>query len=147
MISISSGNFQESFTAGTFGFALSVLIADNYTNPVSGVQVTFTCPSSGPSSTFGGNTFSTGISNAEGIATSGIPTANGNAGTYNCSASTSIGAVDFTLTNLGTAGISFTAVSGSGQSVADLAPLAPLVVMLTNVGSPLGTRQTIRSFC
>ena len=67
-------------------------------NPVSGVVVTFTAPTSGASGTFAGG-LNTATTNASGVATSAAFTANATAGAYNVTATTGALTANFALTN------------------------------------------------
>jgi hypothetical protein len=85
-IIINSGTPQTATVTTAFALPLSVKIEDFGGNPVPGVTITFTPPSTGASGTFtGGNT---AVTNSSGIATSGTFTANGTSGgPYNVFAS------------------------------------------------------------
>jgi DNA-binding beta-propeller fold protein YncE len=66
-----------------FGTALQALVNDAGGNPLAGVTVTFTAPSSGASGTFaGGGATAVTTSNAQGLATAPAFTANSVAGSY-----------------------------------------------------------------
>ena len=95
-----SGSPQSATVGTAFGSALQARVTDASANPVSGVTVTFTAPGSGASATFGGSSSATAVTNASGIATSPIPTANSTAGSYSVSASVSgLTPATFALTN------------------------------------------------
>jgi hypothetical protein len=84
-----------------FANALAVTVKDGGTNPVPGVNVTFTAPGSGASGTFSNNTATiTVVTNASGVASATF-TANGNAGgPYNVTAAAAgLTTVNFSLTN------------------------------------------------
>ena len=100
-LSIVSGNNQTAPTLGTFSLPLEVQILDTYGNPVSGVTVTFTAPTTGASGTFaGGSTTAQVSSNSSGDAISPVFTANTTSGTYSVTASApALTAVGFSLTN------------------------------------------------
>ncbi len=89
-------------TTGNTAFAtnLQATVKDASNNPLSGVTVTFTAPGSGASGTFAGGV-NTAVTNASGIATAAVFTANRTAGSYNVSASVSgVGTpATFSLTN------------------------------------------------
>ena len=97
-----SNTTPQSAAAGSvFANALAVTVTNKSGEPVAGVSVTFTAPSSGASGTFsgGGDTFTT-ATNSSGIATAETFTANSDAGTYTVTAtSTGLPAVSFALTN------------------------------------------------
>ncbi len=105
-----------------------------------GVSVTFIAPSSGPSGTFrNGATTETGTTDANGVATSSVLTANKKAGNYTV---TAVAAGDptpihFNLTNTTVSGPSMTATSGTKQSTAAGTVFgAPLSVRVMSNGSP-----------
>jgi hypothetical protein len=78
-----SGAYQQDAVVGTqYTSPFTVLVTTNGT-PVGGVVVTFTAPTSGAGGTFNGNPFYSTTTNASGVATSGLFTANGTIGTYN----------------------------------------------------------------
>ena len=105
---------------------------------VSGVAVTFTAPATGASGKFttSGSATETDITNANGVATSSVFTANSTAGPYTVSATTTgaTGTANFSLTN--TAAIeTIAATSGGGQSVTlSTAFASPLVATVTHGG-------------
>lgn len=125
-VSVSSGSTQSTKINTAFSNALVALVKDAYNNPVPGTAVTFAGPSSGQSGTFatcsGGNPQVVSCvvtTNSSGLATSSTFTANGTAGAYNVSASTS-GATpaSFSLTNLkGDQTISFTSTAPTNAIV------------------------------
>ena len=80
---------------------LVATVKDSAGNPVSGVVVTFTAPTSGASGTFAGGV-NTAVTNALGQATSQVFTANSTAGSYTVTASVAgvTTPASFTLTNL-----------------------------------------------
>lgn len=85
-IIINSGTPQTATVTTAFALPLSVKIEDFGGNPVPGVTITFTPPSTGASGTFAGG--NTAVTNSTGIATSGTFTANGTSGgPYNVFAS------------------------------------------------------------
>jgi hypothetical protein len=108
--------------------------------PESGMLVTFTAPASGASGTFtGGSLTSTATTNASGVATSAVFTANATTGTYTVAA-TATGVstpADFSLTNTAAPVETITATSGTPQSaLIDKAFAQPLVATVTTGGSP-----------
>ncbi len=135
-ITATSGSGQSASADTAFAAPLVATVLDNGSNPVSGVTVTFTAPSSGASGTFAGGV-RTATTNASGVATSGVFTANETAGgPYTVTAT--VGGVstpaDFSLTNTA-ALITVTATSGSGQSAAiNSAFSAPLVATVKTGG-------------
>ena len=110
-----------------FGTAFSVTARDSASQPVSGITVTFTAPSSGASGTFPGGVTSTNVvTNASGVATAPQFKANTIAGSYNVTASFS-GALS---TNLAT-----TNVPGPAASV-DFGTAPPATVTAGQALSP-----------
>ncbi len=102
-ITIVAGRTQTAVVNSVFDTAFSVLVTDNFGNPVSGVEVTFTAPTTGASGSFAGGATSTVVQTlANGIATAGAFRANTIAGAYTLTASSpSIGApATFNLTNV-----------------------------------------------
>ena len=101
----------QSATIGTsFPLPLDVRVTDNSSNPVPGVTVTFTAPTSGPSGTFSGAGVTVGpggtataITGPAGTTPTVIFTANGITGTYDVTASvataTGTATTTFVLTN------------------------------------------------
>ncbi len=125
-IVVTSGSGQSAIVAHAFTNPLVATVRDTYGNPVPGVSVTFTGPSSGSSETFAAagctsnpHTYScVATTNAGGVATSSTFTANTAAGgPYNISASApGTNTVNFSETNnVGTA-TTIVVTSGSGQS-------------------------------
>lgn len=84
-IAATGGATQNTTITTAFSTALQVTVLDQYSNPVSGVTVTFNAPSSGASATLSSTTATT---NSSGVA-SVIATANSIAGSYNVTASIS----------------------------------------------------------
>jgi len=115
---VASGGTTQSATIGTaFASPLAVTVRDSSGNPASGVTVTFTAPGSGASGTFAGGV-KTAITNASGVATSAVFTANTKTGSYTVTAKVSgvSAAASFALTNKGGAAASIKASGGSSQS-------------------------------
>ncbi len=127
-ITATSGSGQSVLVGSAFPNPLVATVVDGHSNPVSGVLVTFTAPGSGASGTFAG--VNTATTNANGVATSALFTANATAGgPYNVVASaTGAASANFTLTNSATPVETITVTSGSGQSaVVGTAFSSPLV--------------------
>jgi hypothetical protein len=116
-ITAGAGTPQSAAINTAFGTNLQAIVRDSNNNPMSGVTVAFTAPSSGASGTFagGGNTATT---NSSGVATAPVFTANGIQGTYTVTASTPGLATfaSFTLTNSLVAPASITATAGTPQN-------------------------------
>jgi hypothetical protein len=110
-----SGTPQTAPIDTTFPSALQVIVDDQNGNPVPGVTVTFTAPTSGASGSFAGDQ-NTAVTDSSGVATSASFAANDSAGSYSVAASAAGVAegATFSLTNLGPASI--VAVAGTTQS-------------------------------
>jgi hypothetical protein len=110
------GTTPQSATINTaFANALAVTVKDAGSNPVSGVNVTFTAPGSGTSGLFSNSTATiTVATNASGVASAPF-TANGTAGgPYTVTAAASgLTTVNFSLTNTGGAATTMTANPGT----------------------------------
>src|SRR5215469_3080629 len=78
-ITATAGTPQSATVNTAFGTQLQATVKDSSNNPVSGVTVTFTVPGSGASGTFAGGV-TTASTNAQGIATAAVFTANTVAG-------------------------------------------------------------------
>ncbi len=101
-ITATAGTSQSANVNAAFAVQLQATVNDSLNNPVSGVVVTFTAPASGASGTFAGGV-NTATTNASGVATAPIFTANGTAGgPYTVTASVAGVATpaNFSLTNL-----------------------------------------------
>lgn len=140
-IAATSGSGQSQTVGMAFANTLSATVTTGGT-PTSGVSVTFTAPASGASGTFadGGTPAATDteMTNASGVATSTVFTANNTAGAYNITA-TVTGATtpaSFSMTNTSSTPNSMTAASGSGQSATiSTAFAAPLVANVVDAFS------------
>jgi hypothetical protein len=93
---------------------LQVAVLDAKGSPVGGVSVTFDAPASGPGGKFvsTGNASATVITAASGIATAPAFIANGELGDYQITATASVGATQFKVTNL----VWFVSTSGSNTN-------------------------------
>lgn len=139
-VTATSGTPQSAPINTAFASPLVVTVFDSGQNPVSGVTVTFTAPATMTPPTASGifsdtaSNVTTAISNASGVATSAVFTANGTAGPYIVTAM--IAGVstpaNFTLTNAAGAPATITATSGTSQSAeintAFASPLAATVL-------------------
>jgi hypothetical protein len=98
-LTVSSGSGQSATIGARFSSPLVVLVTDQYTNPVQGVNVTFTAPSPGASAALSGSSV---ITDNNGLA-SVMATANATFGTYMVSAiATGVATpASFSLTNNG----------------------------------------------
>ena len=138
-IAAAAGTPQSAAVNSAFSQPLSAVVKDIKGNPLSGIVVTFTAPSSGPGGAFAGGV-ATATTNAAGLATSPVFTANGTSGTYEVTATVD-GAnapAVFMLTNSPVTAASLTVASGSQQSVTvNTAFAAPLVAVAKDAkGNP-----------
>jgi hypothetical protein len=105
-ISVTSGSGQSATVSTAFAAPLVATVLDAGSNPVSGVIVTFAPPASGASATLAGGV-NTATTNASGVATSAVVSANATAGGPYTVAATVVGvatAANFTLTNTAAVG-------------------------------------------
>jgi len=116
-IAASSGTPQTATVNTAFATGLAVTVKDSYGNAVGGATVTFKAPSSGASGTFAGGV-NTAVTNAQGVATAPVFTANTTAGTYTVTAAvgTHTTSPGFTLTNQAGAPAAMTATGGTPQT-------------------------------
>jgi hypothetical protein len=136
-VAVTSGSGQSATVNTAFTALLVATVTDAGNNPVSGVLVTFTAPTSGASGTFAGGV-NTATTNSSGVATSAVFTANATSGgPYNVVASaTGATSANFSLTNLAGPPATITVTSGTPQSATiSTAFAAPLVVTVTDAGS------------
>jgi hypothetical protein len=122
-VAIVSGSGQSTTVDTAFTNPLDAVVTDTFGNPVPGATVTFGAPSSGPSGTFGacagGNPqmYECLITtNASGDATSSAFTANTAAGSYDISATSGTGAVNFSETNTVGSATTMAIVAGNSQN-------------------------------
>src|SRR5215469_15373112 len=115
-ITSSAGTPQSTTVNTAFGIQLQATVKDSFNNPVNGATVTFAAPGSGASGTFAGGV--TATTNASGVATAAVLTANTTAGTYTVTASVSgvSTPASFSMTNLAGAASTITATAGTPQS-------------------------------
>src|SRR5512138_1296590 len=115
-ITVTGGNNQGTLPNSTFTNPFVVRVTDGYGTAVSGVEVTFTAPSSGASGVFtnSGTNIETITTNATGYATSSSFTANGISGTYTVNASVPgvVSSAYITVVNIGTRYVKPSAVGG-----------------------------------
>ncbi|MFY9672893.1 MAG: hypothetical protein WAK13_00495, partial [Terriglobales bacterium] len=116
VIAVQSGSGQSATVNTAFAAQLVAYVAQNG-SALQGAVVTFTPPTTGASGTFAGGV-NTATTNAQGLATSAIFTANTKAGAYSVTASTpgATASASFTLTNNAGPAAAISATSGSGQS-------------------------------
>jgi hypothetical protein len=139
---VASGGTPQTATISTaFGQLLVATVKDSYQNLVSGAVVTFTAPATGQSGTFpSGVITTTATTDANGLATSPVFTANAKAGTYKVTATVPGVAttVNFKLTNIKGAVQTIVTTSGTPQSATvNTAFAAPLVATVTSGGTPV----------
>ncbi|MGC1374385.1 MAG: hypothetical protein WA824_19775, partial [Candidatus Sulfotelmatobacter sp.] len=135
-VATNSGSPQSHSVNGPFGTALVAMVTSNGL-PESGVVVSFSAPTAGASGTFAGKSTATAISDANGLATSPVFTANGKTGIYEVTASAPSAATPalFDLTNTIGAPASLTPMAGSNQSAAIDTPFTtPLQVTVVDSG-------------
>ncbi len=134
-----AGTTPQSATISTaFASALAVTVKDAGSNPVAGVNVTFTAPGSGASGVFSNSTTTIVVAtNASGVATAPF-TANATAGgTYTVTAAASgLPAVNFTLGNTTGAAASVTPNAGATpqSSIVNAAFVNALAVTVRDAG-------------
>jgi hypothetical protein len=119
-VSATTGTPQTTVTNTAFATPLQAKVSDANGNPISGIAVIFTAPSSGASGTFaGGVSTVSATTNTQGLATAPVFTANGIAGgpyTVIATASGVAAPANFSLTNA-SAAFTLQSTSGSGQSI------------------------------
>jgi len=97
-LTVLTGGTQSATILTPYAIPLTVLVEDQYLNPVSGASVVFTAPPSGASGVFGGSATVNVLTNADGQAAAPI-TANGTAGSFTVTAGVGGFSVPFQLTN------------------------------------------------
>jgi sugar lactone lactonase YvrE len=129
-LAVTGGSGQSATVATGFATPLQVLVTNGSHQPLAGVSVTFTVPSTGASATLGGNSSATVATDNTGVATSPLPQANKIAGAYlvTAAAANLSQTVTLALTNLAASPATIAATSGSAQTVmiGSLALLAPI---------------------
>jgi uncharacterized delta-60 repeat protein len=140
------GSNQTATVATAFMTSLQATLRDTAGSPLSGAVITFTTPTSGASGTFAGNSsFYTGTTDAQGVVTASVFTANTVAGSYQVTVTSSLAltSANFNLTNTGGPPASLTVNSGNGQSTlvskAFGQPLSVVARDAYNNISPIGT--------
>ena len=104
---------QTAPAGSSFTYPLTVSVVDSLGNLVSGVPVTFTAPSTGPSAVFTGSTNTITATTVGGYATTGTVTAGSKPGNYTVTTSVA-GAVGATIVTTATFGLT----NGAGQPFA-----------------------------
>jgi hypothetical protein len=116
-IAATAGTPQTATVKTAFATNLAVTVEDAFGNLVAGATVTFTAPASGAGGTFAGGV-NTATTNAQGVATAPVFTANTTAGSYTVTAK--VGTVTttpgFALTNQAGAAASIKVASGTPQT-------------------------------
>ena len=113
-----AGTPQSAQVAAAFAAPLQARILDQYSNGVPGVSVTFAAPTSGVSGSFAstGSPTETVVTDALGIATTSVFTANTAVGSYILTAGAGALSVGFNLTNAPGSPASITPTAGTPQS-------------------------------
>jgi hypothetical protein len=136
-----AGTTPQSAAINTaFANALAVTVKDAGSNPLSGVNVTFTAPGSGASGLFSNSTTTiTVATNASGVASAPF-TANGTAGPYNVTATSSgLTAVNFLLTNTGSAAVVTNVSSTTANGTYGVGATIPITVTFNKAVNVIGT--------
>ncbi len=143
-----SGSSQTANTSAPFAAPLQAKVLDASSNPLSGVTVTFTAPSSGAGANFTTGNVAYVTTNASGIATSPSLSANGTAGSYSITASVpGVTPAIFALTNksaqppppppMGTTSTIFTDPNPSVRYLIDGNPMELGVKFRSDVGGSI----------
>jgi ELWxxDGT repeat protein len=129
-LTITSGNNQSTTVGTAFSSPLQVQVLDQFAEPMEGVPVAFTAPSSGASATLSSSTETTDVNGHAQV----TATANTVAGSYQVQATAgSLTGVQFNLTNSPAASAGLQIVSGNHQSTTVGTPFSnPLVVRLVD---------------
>jgi beta-lactamase superfamily II metal-dependent hydrolase/fibronectin type 3 domain-containing protein len=99
-LNATAGTPQQAEINTAFATQLQATVTDSGAAPIEGIGVTFTAPSTGASGTFAnGTNVTSATTNASGVATATVFTANGITGIYNVVASTSSLTANFSLEN------------------------------------------------
>ena len=116
-IAATAGTPQTATVNTAFATQLAATVKDTYGNPVGGATVTFNAPASGASGTFAGGV-NTATTNAQGVATAPVFTANTTVGAYTVTATigTHTTSPGFALTNQPGAPAAITATGGTPQT-------------------------------
>lgn len=139
----SQGTPQSAGIGTNFSIALGASILDAESNPVPGIPVTFTAPTSGATGTFvGGQSVVTTITDATGLASAPTFTANGILGSYTVTATSSAvpATATFSLTNRQPGNTYVFYLSGQDASGPDFYALAGSVIIDPN-GNVLAGEQ------
>ena len=135
-LSVISGTGQSAVVSTAFAAPLQVKVVNAQNQGKAGVLVRFTLPAAGASAQFAGGVSSVDVlTDANGVASSPVLTANGTAGSYAATATQGGQTVSFNLTNsaVPVEVLTLSAISGTGQSaVINTAFAAPLQVKVVN---------------
>ena len=148
-IVVAGGSGQSAQVNAAYGGPLRAFVQDSFNNPVVGVAVTFTAPSTGASGTFSDTAPVT--TDDQGIATSPVLTANSQAGTFTVSATTAgaAAAASFSLTNLPGTASKLTFTQQPNDAIAGQAITPAITVQLRDsAGNPVsqaGVTVTLQS--
>jgi hypothetical protein len=145
-MAVNTGTTPQSTGVNTaFANALAVTVEDAYSNPVHGVNVTFTAPGSGASGTFSDSGTSISMNtNTAGVASAPF-TANGTSGgPYTVSASaTGLTTVGFNLTNTA-GGATHFSVTGPGSATAGASFNVTVTALDASNNTAAGYAGTVR---
>jgi hypothetical protein len=125
-IAATAGTPQSTVIGTAFPTALKATVLDSFSNPVSGVVVTFTAPSSGASGLFGASTTATATTTA-GVATAPTFVANSTLGPYAVTASAVgvAGQATFNLTNTSAGPIATDVITSKDRSTIGTTIVSP----------------------
>jgi uncharacterized protein len=117
-ITATAGTPQSATVGTAYSVKMSAVVNDASNNPVAGVTVTFTAPSTGATGTFANGTHvKTAVTAANGVAVASVFTANTKAASYTVTATvSSLPPANFSLTNTAGAPASIAATAGTPQS-------------------------------
>ena len=141
VIRATAGTPQSAAVLTAFVAPLEVAVTDTSGNPISGVSVFFTAPTSGASGTFGGSSSASIITGDRGTASATL-TANGTPGTYVVSAAIAAvaGPATFSLTNVATPARVLAFVQQPGAVASGQAISPPVTVQVRDtLGAPVNT--------
>ena len=137
------GTNQHAAPLSPFRTDLEAVVLDSVGSPVSGVQVNFTTPTSGPSSAFSDTgTTITAVTGESGVATAATLTANSELGSYTATATVISVAVaaDFDLTNL----VWYVAVDGDDTANDCLTHTTPCATVNGVIGAISGAPLLVK---
>jgi adhesin/invasin len=141
VIQATGGTPQNAIVNTPFAAPLQVTVTDSLGNPINGVQVTFSAPSSGASGSIGGQSITIATTDAQGRASVFI-IANGIPGTYGviASAASVTGSAQFILTNLAGGGSALVFIQQPTNTQAGRSISPPVTVQVrSGSGGAAGT--------